>query len=293
MASQKRGRACLACAAIKIKCQLGSDLESRPPCERCQRLGKECVLTRPQRQKDRVKELEDHVASLTRLLQAHGIDSSPRTEDGQQDPPARVDHAPVTAKKRRYVPETPITATVAATMDAKMAADQLRPDLTRLDRVVSSEVQGQLVGRYLTEIVPKFPVVPINGDCSVNALKQDRPILLLAVIWAGSVGVLNYEAQEEVADVLLRCLAAHLHSPETKTLELLQATLISCLWFRVPKHHRTLNSTQLTRFASGLATDIGIGGALSFHDLESQAEGMCTSVQRQLPIPIGPQAYDQ
>ena len=72
MPPAKRARACDACHSIKIKCALGSTGED-PPCERCVRLGKECVVSPPIRQKDRVAELEAKIEALTKMLDAQNI----------------------------------------------------------------------------------------------------------------------------------------------------------------------------------------------------------------------------
>ncbi|KAK6413296.1 hypothetical protein LTR95_017879, partial [Oleoguttula sp. CCFEE 5521] len=67
MSGQARGRACQACRSIKIKCELGTH-GGPPPCERCTRLGKDCTVDAPRRQKDRVAELEAKVETLTKML---------------------------------------------------------------------------------------------------------------------------------------------------------------------------------------------------------------------------------
>lgn len=274
MPSQRRGRACIPCATLKIKCQLGSDVESEPPCERCSRLHKDCILSQPQRQSDRVKELESRVASLTRLLQAHGIDHVACADAVEQETSPQTDCDFLPQKKRRHVPDTPVASVLGGTSRLAVTdKGEALFDLARLDGAVSLETQQQIVDRYLTEIVPRFPMVPINGDTNINGLRRDRTILLLAIIWTGSIGVLTQDQQDVVAELLLQCLVKYMKSSEGRNLTLLQSTLIASLWFRAPKHHKTLNSTQLTKFASALAADVGVGGPLSTHDVECHTEG--------------------
>ena len=74
MASTKRPRACDICHSLKIKCELGST-GGPGPCDRCMRLGKDCTITPPKSQKDRVAELEAQVAALTKLLEGQKLEA--------------------------------------------------------------------------------------------------------------------------------------------------------------------------------------------------------------------------
>ena len=57
------------------------------------------------------------------------------------------------------------------------------------------ELQGRDLERYLTEIVPIFPVVPVPGDQSLKGLRANRAILLQAIIYAASPGMLSVDMQ--------------------------------------------------------------------------------------------------
>ena len=91
MPSQPRRRACQNCHSIKIKCELGTT-GGDPPCERCTRLGKDCAIFIPKRQKDRVVELEAQVEALTKLLEAQGIQQP--DSDSSLSPPSMTDITP-------------------------------------------------------------------------------------------------------------------------------------------------------------------------------------------------------
>lgn len=236
MTTQKRGRACVACASIKIKCQLGSDTSSQPPCERCVRLNKECILSAPKRQKDRVAELEAQVAALTKLLQKQGI-QDPTVAATQYDEdsiatspqqPAVTGETNGNARKRRLLDDLPASNSVEYISSTPVSSrDGDNSDIARLDRIVSLELQGCILERYLTEIVPVFPLVPIRGDQSLDALRAERPILLQAIIYAASPGVLSLDTQEDVARVFLNRLSGTNFDQGEKSLELVQAIQVS------------------------------------------------------------------
>lgn len=272
----------MACASIKIKCQLGSDTSLEPPCERCVRLNKECVLSAPKRQKDRVAELEAQVAALTRLLQEQGIEdptgAALRSGEGSiaTSPPS----APLTgesngnARKRRLLDDSPGSSSleyVSATSVSSKDGEQ--KTLWKLDQIVPLELQERILERYMTDIVPVFPVVPVPGNPTLNAMRAERPILLQAIIYAASPGILSLDMQEDVARMFLNFISSETYEQDEKPLELIQAIQITCLWYRAPKHHKHIAAYQLISLASNLAENIGIGGPFVSPDTPISAKG--------------------
>lgn len=253
----------MACASIKIKCQLGSDTTLEPPCDRCLRLGKECVLSAPKRQKDRVAELEAQVAALTRLLQQQGIDdpgaaAMEYSQDGTATATGEIDG---NARKRRLLDDSPAGSSLEYVSGTPMSSkDGENQELSKLDRIVPLDLQARVLEQYLTQIVPAFPLVPIAGDQTLEALRAERPILLQAIIYAASPGVLSLDMQDDVSRMFLNRLSGTTYDQGEKSLELIQAIQITCLWYRAPKHHKHIAAYQLISLASNLADDIGISG---------------------------------
>jgi len=286
---QKRGRACVACASIKIKCQLGSDTSLQPPCERCVRLNKECHILAPKRQKDRVAELEAQVANLTRLLKAQGIDNPEAATPGDlrdastsvSSPPSSTVAATASFSKKRRLDGTnsealrttrsPPTSTSLSVSAA--STETFNADTFKLDQILPYELQQHLLDRYLDHISPSFPFVPITGDCSLDSLRRHRPILLQSVMYAAGVGILTYDMQEDIAHLLLNRIAAIALTQVEKNLELVQAIHIVCIWYRTPRHHRHVAVYQLIQLASSLAADIGIDGPLTTPGMHFTIEG--------------------
>ncbi|CAK4031235.1 uracil permease-like [Lecanosticta acicola] len=258
MSAEKRGRACTACASIKIKCQLGSDVNLQPPCERCVRLSKECVLSQPKRQKDRVAELEAQVASLTRLLQAQGIQdpsiSSGLDTSSDTTPPSSSTRSPGTAskansvgkKRRLYAAHDRGNSSTSPTLPRG-----IENDISKLDQLLSWETQERVLVRYVNEVFPTFPAVPLPADCTLHYLRVEKPLLLLAVIYAGSTAIVALDAQESIAAMVFARLVEVAVSKEDRNLETLQAIQIVCLWYRSPKQHNHLALNQLIQFACG------------------------------------------
>ncbi|EME49348.1 hypothetical protein DOTSEDRAFT_68208 [Dothistroma septosporum NZE10] len=261
MASQKRGRACVACASIKIKCALGSDTSLQPPCERCLRLNKDCVLSTPRRQKDRVAELEAQVAALTRLLQAQGLQEPGVSEDGISTVTASpASQGGNVTKKRRFVCSSASSRASPIPPSDNQRKDEATWDPFKIDQTLSLEEQRLVLQRYLTEVVPIFPLVPLPGESSLELLKVQRRTLLQAVMYAGSTGILPIDKQEVIGKELFNHLSTSIFSGVEKNLELLQAMQVACLWYRAPRHHGHVAVYQLIQLAESVAVDIGIGG---------------------------------
>lgn len=267
MSTQKRGRACVACASIKIKCQLGSDTSLQPPCERCLRLNKECILAAPKRQKDHIADLEAQIATLTRLLREQGIQDpgllGTQSADGSEGTSSQKSSLTVAAsnnvRKRRLLNHSTDSTSVEYISGSSLSLQDIADvDFTRLDKIVSRAEQERILNQYLTAILPLFPMVPIQGDFSLEALRRDRPVLLQSIIYAASPGLISVEQQEDVAMILLERLSSATAGQRDKSLELIQAIQITCLWSRPQRRHKHIAVHQLVSLAAQLAEDIGI-----------------------------------
>lgn len=237
MSEKERPRACDVCHAIKIKCELGST-GGQAPCARCRRLGKDCVVSPPKRQKDRVAELEAQVEALTKLLQSQNIRngsdeiSSPTSGKSTPDADDRAPSAsqsgtipvatglPQQQKKRRidedYAPSSG---------DAELSVDLDNP--LELDFVLSRQAQEKLLARYLRHLVPYFPAVPIAGDQSYESLRRERPLLLQSAVYCASFGALSLDKQEDVGKIVMDLFAAKAMAEGEKSAELIQVSGVS------------------------------------------------------------------
>jgi len=70
---QRNYQACLGCQKQKIRCHLGSPVNPKPPCTRCQRLRQQCVFGPPRRGK--TETTGDHSAPHTSPVETSGQSS--------------------------------------------------------------------------------------------------------------------------------------------------------------------------------------------------------------------------
>lgn len=272
MPPQPRRRACQNCHSIKIKCELGTT-GGDPPCERCTRLGKDCAIFIPKRQKDRVAELEAQVAALTKLLEAQGI-SQPDSESSQDTPPSITDVSPGSlqneayAQKKRKLDDAALVpgfeqypSASQIVRAAAMAQGEAMLAGSKAAQLLSQEQQDRVFEFYVNTICPMFPAVPLPRGSSANELKLMKPMVYDAAIFAAGSCMISVEVQDEIMLALLDGLASAALVNGLKSLELLQAAHIVCLWYRAPMKHSHIATFQLVSIAASMAVDLGFGGA--------------------------------
>jgi hypothetical protein len=257
MTSSKRPRACDHCHFIKIKCELGTTGGSGP-CSRCNRLGKECIITPPKRQKDRVAELEAQVKALTKLLEAQKLkaanDAAGTLPDhaGTNGHTDHVNGDPIPQKKRKFSNDIH--------EDAVLEHDPKDPESLEVDAFVSGDTQRRLLDKYLNELLPKFPLCPITGDCEYEAMRKSRALLLQAIVYAASPGLVSTDTQEALGKIIMSLFATEAIADGVKSLELVLAMQIVVMYYRAPRNHTHISAFQLVETFTSMAEKLADDG---------------------------------
>ena len=270
MPAQPRGRACQSCQSIKIKCELGAAGGGPPPCERCVRLGKTCTLAQPKRQKDRVAELEAKVEALTRLLNAQGLQDptveaarlpTPGTGTDEQSEP----EVTVALQKKRKL-ETSVYEREVQNSTDDSSPEGLHSDVSdsnvtsRLDRLVSIELQQRVLDEYIAHYQSVLAVVPLSSGTRAESLRETMPHVLHAIVYIASCGVLSWELQDKINLSLIEDLTSKALAQCKKSQDLLLALQLVCLWYRSPRNSTQIPLFQLVHISSDMAIDLGFGG---------------------------------
>jgi hypothetical protein len=270
MPAQPRGRACQNCQSIKIKCELGAAGGGPPPCERCVRLGKTCTLAPPKRQKDRVAELEAKVEALTRLLNTQGL-QDPAAEERRlptpstgADEPSEPSATVISQKKRKLetsVYERELQNSTDDSSPEGLHADVSAGNVTsRLDRLVSIDLQQRVLDEYIASYQSVLAVVPLSSGTRVESLRETMPHVLHAIVYIASCGVLPWELQDKINLSLIEDLTSKTLAQCKKSEDLLLALQLVCLWYRAPRNSTQIPLYQLVHIASDMAIDLGFGG---------------------------------
>lgn len=144
--------------------------------------------------------------------------------------------------------------------DSRETSASAESEVGNVDHVVPPAVQRTIFQKYVKEVIPRFSLVSLPQPYDYDTLRRDYPLLLQAVIYAGCLGILPADAQDEVGKILTDRLMLAVKS-ETKSLGLVSTIQLTSLWYRFPKHHSNITPQLLGQLAVDVAIDIGIAGS--------------------------------
>lgn len=271
MPVQPRGRACQNCQSIKIKCELGAPGGGPPPCQRCTRLNKSCVLAPPKRQKDRVAELEAKVKELTALLNAQGLQDNPReaksrSSSGTGSDAQSDNEAVVSSQKKRKLDVSAYSSTEpSSTKDASPASSSGYNNddpngVCRLDGMIPVDLQQRVLDEYISSYQPLLGVVPLPQGTQASQLRVTMPNTLHAIVYIASCGILSWDMQDRINVSLIEDLTSKTIAQCKKSIDLLQALQLVCLYYRSPRNSTQIPLFQLVNIEADMAVDLGFGG---------------------------------
>ena len=283
MSEQQFNRACDACRLHKVRCLPNNSATSRT-CQRCARTDRQCVYTAPQKRKQR-KRTDARVAELEREVQAmrtlfekkesegpqsgHGSSSSTFGETPVAHMSGSGDSTPGSEKKGRTVvveaarpePAQPLDLAWSGvpTQEPMGTPTAYSPDSDVIDRgVISLELATRLWNSYNTGLVNYFPTVHFPADVTVEIMRNTKPTLFLAAIAAAS----GKEGSRLYSILNTEVLSAYAHQTVIrgeKSLELVQALIITSVWYYPPGKYSQLKFYEYIHMAATMALDIGLG----------------------------------
>lgn len=293
MPVQPRGRACQNCQSIKIKCELGAPGGGPPPCQRCTRLNKTCALAPPKRQKDRVAELEAQVAQLTKLLGAQGLQNATLETGGRSSPGTGSEEqsdteVSVSTQKKRKLDTSAYSSNKGQSSTEGPSPASSGGDTSdstgnakSLDSIVSIDLQQRVLDEYITSYQPLLMVAPLSNGTQASLLRNTMPNTLHAIVYIASVGILSWDLQDRINVSLIEGLTSKTIAQCEKSIDLLQALQLVCLYYRSPRNSTQIPLFQLVNIAADMAVDLGFGGNLSPPSLSirGMAEGLLGGVK--------------
>ena len=128
------------------------------------------------------------------------------------------------------------------------------PDV--IDRGILNLAQAaELYQRYLDALLPQYPAVPLS--CTMPELRLSKPILFLAVL-AASAGASDPSLNRRLNQEIHQIYATKVSIQGVKSLELVQALLVSILWTYPPNNFEDLKFHQQIHMAATMALDLGL-----------------------------------
>lgn len=292
----KRPRACEACRGLKVRCEMAEEGPCRR-CLKARRRCVVTARTRTgERQKKtdtRVSELEKKIDALTATLQARTGPEPMAVPLGAADVPLGPGGRPSSISSSAH--HSSVTAILSPDSDAASAtervgsyastaqkrkltdifgtesreASQKKPATAKesslgadyvdfVDRgIMSPEVAEELFARYSQEMVYHLPGVIFPPTERAVDLRNEKPLLFLAVM--ASAAAARPELQRQLIKELMEIFARKVICNGEKSLELVQALLVSVAWYFPPDSFEELKFYQFIHIACVMALDLGLG----------------------------------
>lgn len=211
----------------------------------------------PKSQKDKVAELEARVEFLTKTIE------SLRTSDIPTSPIERSSAAASTQES--------LDPRFGETAEPAARSISIDNQLRQLDRLIALPLQRKLHQKYVIEMSSRFDLLPLPNPYDFDTFSLQKPLLLMAVMYAAADGILHFDQREQLGKILLGLIVPFAGSNTMKSLELVQALLITSLWYRLPTYHTKVTPRELIQLAVNVAVNIGIDATeeTPFTDLSS------------------------
>lgn len=273
-------RACAHCRSQKVRCI--PDDGNPDICQRCARSGRPCVFTPLQKRKQRkrtdtrVAELEREMRVMRSMLKSksNGSKVSSKEAPTTQPPglwyqknvadapplPAFTEHTSEKQALTQHADDYGQTQrSCPSPWPARLPDKPILNDRDVVDRgILSMTTARQLVDVYRNDLFPHYPMVALPISLSADEMRQTKPTLFLAVI-AAAAGKENSDLSATLDHEVLQAYATRSLVQSEKSLELVQALLISAIWYHPPSKYGQLKYYEYIHMAATMALDIGIG----------------------------------
>ncbi|KFY31054.1 hypothetical protein V493_01418 [Pseudogymnoascus sp. VKM F-4281 (FW-2241)] len=127
-----------------------------------------------------------------------------------------------------------------------------------IDRgIITAESATALFNRYVDDMSPHMPAVVFPPGTTAADIRKSKPTLFLAILSAGA-STDHPEIQKVFTKEVMQIYADKIICRGEKTLELVQALLVSTIWYWPPEHFEELKFYQLIHLAAVMAIEINI-----------------------------------
>ncbi|KFX93726.1 hypothetical protein V490_04717 [Pseudogymnoascus sp. VKM F-3557] len=272
-------KACASCHTLKVRCIL-DDNSTTGQCQRCIKISRPCVFSPSQRRKQRkrtdtrVAELEQEMRALRSILVAgenNRVKVDAMTRDGVLPQRNLVGHEVATARSTGQTDSFIGQHTsVASSIENSTPISQHTTNMDFSSPNESQEVD--VIGRglvtmalaevlyktYVFDLIPQYPAVTFPNSYTAEELRNDRPILFLAVITAASAKK-DPELYSILSKEILSVYATQSFINGEKSLELVQSMLVTVVWYYPPDSFDRLKFYENIHMAAVMALEIGLG----------------------------------
>ncbi|KFY89513.1 hypothetical protein V498_06417 [Pseudogymnoascus sp. VKM F-4517 (FW-2822)] len=266
-------RACEPCRLLKVRCLPSLDPATRR-CQRCTKNGRTCHYAAPQKRRPRkrtdtrVAELEREVRAMRSMLnkgkQSPSADSnqgSMHTLDENTEIEGFLENAPIPhlgmepGAFQENMKEPRWDCGPGWDGEASEAGPDKTPDVIERD-LIGLEKAEEYFDHYVNNMVPHCPIVAFRPEETAESIRSSKPILFHTVLTAAA-GQKDHAAYVTLHEELLQVFADRYILNSDKSLELVQAFLLTAIWLYPPNDFRTLKFYQYVHMAASMSLDIG------------------------------------
>lgn len=258
--------ACSSCRALKIRC-VRSDSSLNAQCENCYKSDKECIFVplekkrRRKRTDARVSELEHKIRDLSSALNQIGQSSRDVRESSElQGSSGILWETALEASLTDLSPSRSLNTDISnpqARLDSGLVpASTTRASPDVVDRgVLSWQDALHLFQRYRSDVVACYPIVPIDDAVEMDQLRREKPVLFLAIITAAAASAPE-KLRDALHDEVISTYATLVLIDGVKSLDLLQAMLVTVAWYRPCGTYNDTKYLQYSQAASLMAAEL-------------------------------------
>lgn len=124
-------------------------------------------------------------------------------------------------------------------------------------KLIDVETATKAFDRYVNEVAPFMPVVVFPSGTTMSEVRRTKPLLFLAIL-SVSIGPFRPDIQPALVNETHRNFADRILIRGEKSLEIVQALLVSTLWYSPPDHFEELKFYQLIHISAVMAMELGM-----------------------------------
>ncbi|KAK0617010.1 hypothetical protein B0T14DRAFT_459648 [Immersiella caudata] len=247
-------RACAACTTAKAKCS-GPLPALQKNCQRCSRLGKECVFQDlPQRRRPRMAPAYPPTYPRT---------ASSSTETSQLDPVKSLEtklealSAEIAALKQHQQNDSPIPTKALPQHASPNQGTQNGEHGDIISRGwITRDEADHLITTFKQDFTPRFPFVTLSSTETAAHLRKHSPFLFLCVIAISLYN--NPPLQQRISEEVRRQLSTRLLFHSERSMDLLRGLLVYSAWYQYFAHQGHGQLYILSQLCVTLVYDLGL-----------------------------------
>jgi hypothetical protein len=134
--------------------------------------------------------------------------------------------------------------------------------IEELDKIIPRDISELCYSRYVREVFPRFPLLPISPPASAEELRKSKPLLYLSAVTMASYSIstnrLTTEAQAALGRLYLEQTAKYAWLNCEKSFEIVQCLQMGSLWYRPPTFEQH-NFYLMANNAIAMSLELGAG----------------------------------